>query len=114
MAKVLAEYPSKSNPRKSHKILLGSDGNTYCECLAWKMQRGKGPHGRRCKHLDDFWRVENRKAASARQLPKTAWERLTEDLFDDIDTAAAPEPEKPKKKARKGPRTVWDAIGGDD
>lgn len=45
--KLLAEYPSSSDPDITYGILLGNDGKVYCECVGWKMRKD-------CKHLRDF------------------------------------------------------------
>lgn len=109
MADVLARYPSKSNPSKGYNILLGGDGNVYCECAAWRFQRGKGPYGRRCKHLDDYWRKENLR--KEKLLPETVWDRLTSELFG--DELSIPELSTPKKKRKpKGAAdSVWERLG---
>lgn len=47
MGKILAEYPSKSNPAVRHQIIEGRDGVIYCTCTAWKMKKN-------CKHLISY------------------------------------------------------------
>ena len=47
--KVLATFPSKSNPSKSHEVRLGKDGVVYCTCPAWRFQK-LTPSCRCCKH----------------------------------------------------------------
>ena len=113
MTQVLADYPSKSNPSKSYQILLGGDGEVYCICPAWRFQKGKGPQGRRCKHLDDYWRKENLRAQKI--LPATVWDRLTAELFDEDDLAASAilKPKKKRKPKGAGP-TAWERLGDDE
>ena len=46
MGKVLKEYPSKSSARIYH-IVEGANGDTYCDCWQWRINRT-------CKHLEDY------------------------------------------------------------
>ena len=47
MAKVLAEYPSKSSPGKKYTIIEAADGTPYCDCWQWKRNKT-------CAHLKDW------------------------------------------------------------
>lgn len=114
MAEVLARYPSKSNPSRSYDILMSAGGHeVYCSCPAWKYQKGKGPLGRRCKHLDDYWRKENLRAQKI--LPATVWDRLTAELFDETEltVGAIVMPKKKRKPKGAGP-TAWERLGEDE
>jgi hypothetical protein len=48
MGKILADYPSSSNPGRSYHIIRGNDGVT-CDCPAWRFNTA-----RTCKHLQDY------------------------------------------------------------
>jgi hypothetical protein len=64
MPDVLREYPSKSNPGKSHQVIQGRDGVVYCTCWGWKRTRS-------CRHLIDYnnsepaWEETDNKAVSS-------------------------------------------------
>jgi|GEM_PF-4620731 len=47
---ILAVYPSKSKPDLEYTVTLGSDDNIYCDCPAWRFQKGIPPQARVCKH----------------------------------------------------------------
>lgn len=109
MTDVLARYPSKSNPTKGYNVIHGGDGNIYCQCPAWKFQRGKGPYGRRCKHLDDYWRKENLR--KEKLLPETVWDRLTAELYGEDELISLPLPPTKKRKPKGAAASVWDRLG---
>jgi hypothetical protein len=48
---VLGFVKSESNPNKKYKITRGANGHIYCDCPAWRFQKGKKPTERTCKHL---------------------------------------------------------------
>ncbi len=50
--KVLAKYPSKSNPGKYYDVCKGNDDVTYCTCWGWKKNRT-------CEHLKNFTKKES-------------------------------------------------------
>jgi hypothetical protein len=45
--KVLAEYPSASNPGKKYEVRCGRDGVIYCTCWQWIKNKD-------CKHLQMY------------------------------------------------------------
>jgi len=51
MADVVATYESDSHPGKFYNICRAGDGSLYCDCPAWRFQKGKLPNERTCKHL---------------------------------------------------------------
>jgi hypothetical protein len=60
---VLARYPSKSNPSKSHEVRRGADGVVYCGCPSWRFQKNS-PSNRTCKHVE-MWKSETLVPGSA-------------------------------------------------
>lgn len=114
VATVLAHYGSKSRPGSAGYNILSSEGGheIYCECPAWKFQKGKGPQGRRCKHLDDYWKKENLRVQKI--LPATVWDRLTAELFSDEELKAPPAPKKTKRKPKGSGPTAWERLNEDE
>jgi len=65
MSKVLAEYPSSSNPGKKYQIIRPNAPSKpiYCTCYQWKLKRT-------CKHLER-WAHEECEASEA-SMPLTS------------------------------------------
>ena len=48
----LGRYESASRPGNFYDVWLGEDDVTYCECGAWRYQKGAQPHERKpCSHI---------------------------------------------------------------
>ena len=58
----LLQVPGSSG--RVYDIRMGKNGHIYCNCMAWKMQKGVHPSERTCKHI--------RQAQAEGRLPKTA------------------------------------------
>lgn len=68
---VVARMESMSKEGRFYEIREASDGShLFCDCPAWRFQKGKAPQDRTCKHLAAF------RADRALSAPKAAAKAL--------------------------------------
>jgi hypothetical protein len=72
---IMAEYPSKSNPSKSHAIRVSKKlGTLYCSCPACGFSFHRGDGTADCKHLRDY--LAKHPSGVIVKMNKTQYEEL--------------------------------------
>lgn len=81
MSKVLATYPSKSNPSRTYQVLLADAGHLYCTCPKWRFQNIE-PVNRTCTHLEAYQAGNKGTKSVTNVLPN--WDQQLEDVANQL------------------------------
>jgi hypothetical protein len=85
-SKVLATYPSNSNPGKVHTVSEDDQGVIWCSCPGWRLhQRTDG--SRTCKHLQEYGATALQAGLKARGInttKKTDLEMITDKVIEEL------------------------------